>query len=263
MTDFLAKRRKAAAEPGDTGSARSDTPPALGVSDVAADGSTQSGAVEDEICESIYSAILDQRLPPGTKLSEAALCDAFITGRQRIRRVLLVLSSREVIQLHANRGAFVAEPSAEEARAIFEARRAIEPTIIRNVCRFSTKEDISYLKVLVKQEQIARAQNNRHQAIRLSGGFHVSLAEMSRNQVFERIIKQLVARTSLIIGLYGKHNHVHCAEDEHGELVNAIARRDEEKASALMLDHIHHIEHEIDLGSRGKTQIDLKKIFKT
>lgn len=263
MTDLLAKPRKAAAEPGETGSARSDTPAALGMNEVAADGFTQSGAVEDEICESIYSAILDQRLPPGTKLSEAALCDAFNTGRQRIRRVLLVLSSREVIQLHANRGAFVAEPSAEEARAIFEARRTIEPTIIRNVCRFSTKDDVAHLKELVTQEQIARASHNRHQAIRLSGGFHVSLAEMSRNQVFERIVKQLVARTSLIIGLYGKRIHVHCAEDEHEDLVNAIARRDEEKASALLLDHIHHIEHEIDLGSRSKTKIDLKKIFKT
>jgi DNA-binding GntR family transcriptional regulator len=218
-------------------------------------------AVEDEICESIYSAILDQRLPPGTKLSEAALCEAFNTGRARIRRVLLILSNREVIQLHANRGAFVAEPSAEEARAIFEARRTIEPTIIANVCRYSTKADVARLRQMVADEQRERANNNRHQAIRLSGAFHVELALLSRNQVFEGILKQLVARTSLIIGLYGKHSHVHCAEDEHEELLKAIERRDDKEAARLMLHHVHHIEQEIDLESRDKAVIDVKKVF--
>ena len=216
---------------------------------------------EDEICEHIYAAILDQRLPPGTKLSESALCDAFNTGRQRIRRVLLVLASREVIQLHVNRGAFVAEPSAEEARAIFEARRTMEPTIIRNVCRYASKDDVVLLNSLVQQEQIQRANGNRREAIRLSGEFHVSLAGMSRNQVLDRIVKQLVARTSLIIGLYGRREHAHCPEDELEDLVNAISMRDEEKACSLMLAHIQHIEHEIDLSSRDNTKIDLKKIF--
>jgi DNA-binding GntR family transcriptional regulator len=218
-------------------------------------------AVEDEICDSIYSAILDQRLPPGTKLSEAALCEAFNTGRTRIRRVLLILSNREIIQLHANRGAFVAEPSAEEARAIFEARRTIEPTIIANVCRYSTKADVVRLRHMVSDEQIARANSNRHQAIRLSGAFHVELALLSRNQVFEGIIKQLVARTSLIIGLYGNQSHVHCAEDEHEKLLEAIERRDEKEAAKLMLRHVHHIEHEIDLEIRDKAVVDVKKLF--
>jgi DNA-binding GntR family transcriptional regulator len=218
-------------------------------------------AVEDEICESIYSAILDQRLPPGTKLSEAALCEAFNAGRARIRRVLLILSNREVIQLHANRGAFVAEPSAEEARAIFEARRTIEPTIIANVCRYSTKVDVARLRKMVADEQRERAYNNRRQAIRLSGAFHVELAMLSHNQVFEGIIKQLVARTSLIIGLYGKHIQVHCAEDDHEKLLEAIERRDEKDAAELMLSHVQHIEQEIDLESRDKNVIDVKRVF--
>ena len=227
-----------------------------------ADGFSYAGMVEEEICESIYSAILDQRLLPGTKLTEAALCEAFNTGRQRIRRVLLVLSSREVIHLHANRGAFVAEPSAEEAHAIFEARSTIEPTIIRKVCRYSTKDDINRLSLLVKAEQRERANGNRHKAIQLSGDFHILLASMARNQVFERILKQLVARTSLIIGLYGKRDHIHCAEDEHESLVTAITKRDEDTASELMLNHLRHIENEIDLKRRSKAEVDLNKIFR-
>ena len=75
---------------------------------------------EEEIVERIFEAIIDQRLPPGTKLSEAALCEAFGVGRMRIRHSLLLLSSREVVDLLPNRGAFVASPSAEQAREVFE-----------------------------------------------------------------------------------------------------------------------------------------------
>ncbi len=68
---------------------------------------------EEDIVERIFEAVVEQRLPPGTKLSESALCDAFGVGRMRIRRSLLLLSSREVVELHANRGAFVASPTAK------------------------------------------------------------------------------------------------------------------------------------------------------
>lgn len=261
MTDLTAKQKKLSAQPANVGVQRHQALKPHSVTKLDSDEFSTAATVEDRICEAIYSAILEQRLPSGTKLSEAALCEAFNTGRQRIRRVLLMLSSREVIQLHANRGAFVAEPSAEEARSIFEARRTIEPTIIRNVCRFSTKDDIVHLKRLFQREKLERINGNRHQAIRLSGEFHTSLAGMGRNQVFERIVNQLVARTSLIIGLYGKRDQFHCAEDEHEELLHAIAERDQDKASALMLNHIHHIEHELDLSRRDKPKINLTKLF--
>ena len=80
---------------------------------------------EEEIVERIFEAIIDQRLPPGTKLSEASLCEAFGVGRMRVRRSLLLLSSREVVSLQPNRGAYVASPSSEQAREVFEARLMI------------------------------------------------------------------------------------------------------------------------------------------
>jgi DNA-binding GntR family transcriptional regulator len=68
---------------------------------------------EQFIVDSIYEAVIDQRLAPGTKLSEAALCDSFGLGRMHIRRSLLVLASREVIELQPNKGAFVACPDGQ------------------------------------------------------------------------------------------------------------------------------------------------------
>jgi len=77
---------------------------------------------EATIVERIYEAVIDQRLSPGTKLPEGALCEAFGVGRMHIRRALLVLANREVVELKTNRGAFVAQPTAKQARDVFEAR---------------------------------------------------------------------------------------------------------------------------------------------
>ena len=86
---------------------------------------TSDDAQEAHIVDRIYEAVIEQRLAPGAKLSEANLCTAFGVGRMRIRRSLLILASREVVELQPNRGAYVAQPTAQQAREVFEARLAI------------------------------------------------------------------------------------------------------------------------------------------
>ena len=83
-----------------------------------------------DIVERVVTAVMEQKLGAGAKLPEAALCDAFHCSRTQIRRVLVVLAERGVATLHPNRGAFVASPDADEARDVFEARRAVERSIV-------------------------------------------------------------------------------------------------------------------------------------
>ena len=71
---------------------------------------TQPEPDENFIVERIYKAVMEQRLAPNTKLSEARLCEIFGVGRMRVRRALLLLSSQGIIELQSNRGAYVACP---------------------------------------------------------------------------------------------------------------------------------------------------------
>ena len=81
---------------------------------------------EHVIVDRIYSAVIEQQLRPGAKLSELSLCEAFGVGRMRVRRALLLLASRDIVDLQSNRGAYIATPTLLQARQVFEARRAIE-----------------------------------------------------------------------------------------------------------------------------------------
>ena len=84
---------------------------------------SSSNTQDDVVYEHIFDAILEQRLAPGTKLSEEALGEIFGVSRTIIRRALLRLSHEQVVSIRPNRGAVVAAPSVEEARQIFAARR--------------------------------------------------------------------------------------------------------------------------------------------
>ncbi|MFO1142952.1 MAG: GntR family transcriptional regulator [Amaricoccus sp.] len=216
---------------------------------------------EDEIVSRIYDAVIEQRLPPGTKLAESALCEAFGVGRARVRRSLLLLASREIVELQANRGAFVARPTARQARDVFEARRAIEPTILRLAAARASADDLDRLESHLAAEARAHRQHNRPLAVRLSGEFHVVLGAIAGNGVLERMARQLVTRTSLILGLFGAAGTDVCRSGEHGQLLAAIRRRDPGTAEALMLEHLARIEAGLDLSLGTAEEISLVALF--
>ena len=74
---------------------------------------------DDPVVKGLLRAISLKRLRPGTKLVADQLVEAFGSNRIHIRQVFEHLGSRGIIRLHPNRGAFVAQPTAEEARQIF------------------------------------------------------------------------------------------------------------------------------------------------
>lgn len=229
---------------------------------IAGDPTPPNGEIDEEgIVDRIYEAIIEQRLPPGTKLSEASLCEIFGVGRMRVRRSLLLLASRGVVDLQSNRGAYVARPTMSQALQVFEARRTIEPNVARLAARRATEADIRRLAEHIAIEADARRQSDRHLAIRLSGQFHVMLAGVARNEVMERMVKELVTRTSLIIGMYGAPGTRNCHDDEHGEILQALRNLNSDVAASLMDQHLRHIERQVDLTSERKRQVDLAEIL--
>ncbi|ESW59761.1 MAG: GntR family transcriptional regulator [Rhodobacter sp. CACIA14H1] len=217
---------------------------------------------EEEIVDRIFEAIIDQRLPPGTKLSEAALCEAFGVGRMRIRQSLLLLSSRQVVELMPNRGAFVASPTAEQAREVFEARLMIEPNAARLAVERATDDDLTILRQHLEMEHDAHRSTKRRESIRLSGHFHVLVAQIAGNSVAHRMVKELVTRTSLIIGLFGSPGVSNCRDEDHDDIFGAFRSRDGELAGKLMTSHLTHIRDHLELGGPGEAPSDLVAIFR-
>lgn len=198
-------------------------------------------SIEKFIVERIYRAVMEQRLPPKTKLSESKLCETFGVGRMHVRRALLLLSSEGIIALHSNRGAYVSSPDQKEANEVFEARLMIEPPLVRKLAGSVSTTKLNVLFKHLDQENVARQNDDRTNLIRLSGEFHVKLADTYGNSIISKTVRELVTKTSLIVGMYGSSSHSSCPDDEHQRLLEAIKANESDLAQDIISEHLKHI----------------------
>lgn len=221
-----------------------------------------SGAISNQaIYERIFGAISERSLPPGTKLSEEKLGKIFGVSRTRIREVLCRLAHDKIVTLLPNRGAFVARPTVQDTREVFEARRVIESALVKRLAETAGAADIARLRRHVAQEHAARAANDRRTLTKLSGDFHLLVADLAGNSILSETMRGLVSLTRLIIFLYDSPNMPACLDHEHDDLVSAIERRDGTAAAEGMIRHISHVEGSLRLDVDEEGSIDLEKVF--
>lgn len=217
--------------------------------------------LHDEIYEKIYVAVLEHRLLPGTKLVEEKLAEIFSVSRARVREVLARLAHEQMVELIPQRGAYVAKPTIEQAMDVFEARRLIEPAVLRRLIEKLSADRIARLRQHLALEQDARRRDDKRAIVRLSGEFHTLLAEQAGNSALARSMRELSTLTCLIIVLYDAPTASTCLADDHSAIIEAIAHRDVARAEALMLEHLGHIESSLKLEPTTE-EVDLAAIFK-
>lgn len=220
----------------------------------------RKGATEDSVHAAIYEAVMDHRLPPGIKLTEAAFSAFFGVSRTVIRKALFRLSQQGIVELRPNRGAVVASPTPQETHDVFDARRLIERELIRAVAQSRTRRQILELKTLLRQEKAAQHARDARALVRLTGDFHIRLAEFAGNPVLAKVVSGLVSRTSLIIALYEAPGMPACPTHDHSELIAHIEAGDAATAAHAMSQHLTEIENRLNL-STSEGPLDLQQVF--
>ena len=194
------------------------------------------------IVEALTKAIVEHRLHPGSKLAEQKLADHFGVSRTLVRQALFQLAQNRLIRLEPARGAFVAAPSADEARQVFAVRRMLEAEMTRAFVRKVTPAKIRALKEHVAQERSAVEQDDVPGRIELLGDFHVRMAELMDNEVLAQLLGELISRCALITLMYQTTSAAKHSNDEHVDIIKALAARDEPLAVRLMDEHLQHVE---------------------
>src|SRR5688500_12609288 len=194
------------------------------------------------IVESLTRAIVEHRLQPGTKLAEQKLADHFGVSRTLVRQALHQLAQNRLVTLEPARGAFVAAPTVEEARQVFAVRRMLEAGMARAFAREATPARIRALREHVAAEKAAVDAQDAAGGVELLGDFHVRMAELMDNEVLAQILRDLISRSSLVTLMYQRAGAALHSQQEHVEIVRALAARDAEKAVQLMEDHLLHVE---------------------
>lgn len=201
--------------------------------------SNGSGGRAQAVHRALKRAILDQALSPGSKLPEDSIGERLGVSRTLVREALVRLSEEGLVDLRPNRGAAVARPTLEEGRDLFLTRMALERLVAETLSGNLKQDQISALSAHIDAEE--RAKSEHATSIRLAGEFHTLLAQMTNNASLARYVNELVARSSLILALYGRPHSSDCAVSEHRELLDKIVSGDTEGAAALMTHHLESV----------------------
>lgn len=225
----------------------------------------ESGGMKPEaIAERIRAAILEHRLAPGAKLTEAQLCEVFGVKRGPIRQALAQLATDHLVDLEPNRGAFVASPSLQEVHEVFEMRRIIELAVVERVCAEHAHgaRRLKTIGGMIGRERKAFESRDFPAWIRLSGEFHTELAALTGNTVLCDCLDGLVARSTLISALYESLGRSACSFEDHEAILAAIEAGDAKQAATLMSSHLQSVELKM-LNRPAQGAADLREVFGT
>ncbi|ANY67408.1 GntR family transcriptional regulator [Paenibacillus sp. BIHB 4019] len=217
-------------------------------------------ANELDIYIAIKDAIIQQKLRPSMQLVEEVIAESFGVSRTPVRNVLRKLAGEKLVTVIPYKGTFVACPTVDEAKEVFEMRRVIEASSVKKASGKLTADQLGQLNKLLDEEHQAHHNGDPLLALRLSGNFHLKIAEFTGNNYYYRYLEELISLTYVIIALYGMSKHMHCSD--HRRLVLLIEQGDAVQAERLMIEHLKEIEDTLQFEEKGTAPQSLSEVFR-
>lgn len=191
--------------------------------------------------------IVEGVIVAGAKLSEAELSLTYGVSRALIREAINRLQSCHIVERKANVGARVVALSAEGLLELYQVRESLEGMAARLAAKHMTDDEIKELEQLLQSHFQGVKQDERYYQEAGDVDFHYRIILGSKNKhlismLFDGIY-HLVRMYRVQLGMAGPR--VTTAFDEHKNIVQAIANRDEELAEILMRRHIMYSKNNI------------------
>jgi phosphonate utilization transcriptional regulator len=184
--------------------------------------------------------IISGEIAAGTKLNEVEVASALGVSRGPVREAFSALSQAGLVRVEKNRGVFVRQVSLEEANEFYEVRAALEGLIGKLAARRIAIDEIEQLRSVVRRMHQIQKSRRADEYFELNVEFHDLLARAARNNAllahYRGVVNQLdlYRRATITHGV----ENIPLSTQEHEAIVEAVAARDEQRAEALLAEHV-------------------------
>jgi GntR family hexuronate regulon transcriptional repressor len=206
-----------------------------------------------QVAAAIERAIAEGKYAPGQRLpSERDLAEEFGVSRPTLRRAIIALEVRGLLEARQGSGVYVRQPSAAEAAPTLrdldigafehaEARRLFEGEVAALAATSITDQELADLEILLADMNDDAA--TREQSELADRQFHISIAQATRNSAIVRVVENtwdLRYRSRLCMQMLEKAGHVRHRPlgEEHREIIDGLRTRDPKVARAAMRTHL-------------------------
>ncbi|MCL4394563.1 MAG: GntR family transcriptional regulator [Chloroflexi bacterium] len=197
--------------------------------------------LSDYVADRLRQAILAGQFRPNQRLVENQLATVMNTSRGPIRDALKILENEGLVIRQTHRVASVAPVNAEDMHEIYTLREVLEALAIRFIVKRATSEQIGELDKIVRaMEVMAQQDYGQMEATDLDIQFHHTLCKISGHKRVLNAWESLSGQVRIVV-LKHRLEHPTDLRDRsvpwHASIVEALSRRDAEKAIELM--HVH------------------------
>ena len=197
------------------------------------------GPLRDRVYEALLELITTRALQPGQHLVESELAGHLGVSRQPVREALQRLNTEGWVDLRPAQGAFVHEPTEEEADQLLTVRTLLEAEAARLAAANAGSAGVAALESLCAEGEKAVAADDVDGAVALNAAFHAKIMTLAGNTVLAGLAAQVDRRVrwyyTPVARQRGRQSWI-----EHRELIAAITARDEQLATTLMREHTEH-----------------------
>ncbi|MGW5973770.1 GntR family transcriptional regulator [Streptomyces sp. NPDC055186] len=200
------------------------------------------GPLRDRVYETLLELITTRALRPGQHLVESELAGHLGVSRQPVREALQRLNTEGWVDLRPAQGAFVHEPTEQEADQLLTVRTLLEAEAARLAALNADSAGIEALEEILALGLEAVASDDVDAAVVLNARFHAKIMDLAGNAVLAELAAQVGRRV--------RWYHAPVARQrggqswaEHRDLIAAVAARDERLAERLMREHTEHTRH--------------------
>lgn len=193
----------------------------------------------DQVYEATRKRIMDHALKPGSRLNEATLALEFGVSRMPAREALRRLVAEGLMEVRGDRGTYVAEMSARDARDVYLLRESLECAAVVLAAERRTGVDLARMHKALVAMTAAAARGASAGMIRSAFTFHDALKASAHSPILTLLLDQITAHArryrELTLGKAERHQQV---LEDHTALLEAIKAQDGRLASGLIRAHV-------------------------
>lgn len=189
--------------------------------------------------ETLYQAILQGRVPPGSHLPEEPIARTLGVSRISIREAIRELTREGLVEIIPNRGAYTVEFGPSDIEEIFSLRAALEGLAIRLAAQNAGRTDIARLEDVIEEMEAVQGSNDRLAGARVDAMFHRVMVEASGHsrvlQVWHGMSAQI---TMAVYNSTTYYQDIDGLPDRHQGILDIIRQGDPDAAEECIKEHI-------------------------
>lgn len=208
------------------------------------------------VTEHIRQMIVSGELALGESISERGISSQLNVSKTPVREALTRLKHEGLVTIVPQSGARVFTLSAQEVQEMCTFRRAIEFDALELAIEHDHEGLAEDLRHIEDQMQVAHGSGKVVEYLNLDTEFHMCFFKHCGNSYLKESYSQHLGKiAALRTHLSAKPNHTRMSLKEHGEIVDAVCRRDLETLKILLDKHIGRTQetYEDDISDISKT----------